>query len=62
MNLTYDLAEGPNRTLKGSMNEVDLPNEVAYYEDLLFLNLMQSYDNRAGNGNAGSVAGANGSQ
>ena len=62
MNLTYDLAEGPMRTLKGSMNEVDLPNEVAYYEDLLYLSLMQSYDNGAGNGNAGTVAGANGSQ
>ena len=63
MNLTYDLAEGPMRTLKGSMNEVDLPNEVGYYEDLLFLSLMQSYDNNgSGNGRAGSVAGANGGQ
>ena len=36
MNLTYDLAEGHNITLKGSMNASDLPE--AYQE--LFLSLM----------------------
>lgn len=36
MNLTYDLAEGHNITLKGSMNASDLPQE---YQEL-FLSLM----------------------
>lgn len=50
MNLTYDLAEGHNITLKGSMN-MALPE--GYDEDEFFLSLMQ----RAGE-NYGSIAGA----
>ena len=37
MNLTYDLAEGHNITLKGSMNASELPEG---YRDI-FLSLMQ---------------------
>jgi hypothetical protein len=36
-NLTYDLAEGHNKTLKGSMNQTELPEG---YEDY-FLSLAQ---------------------
>ena len=63
MNLTYDLAEGHNITLKGSMNKADLNSGEAFYEDLLFLNLMQRQsDNAAGNSSYSSIAGANGNQ
>ena len=44
-NLTYDLAEGHNVTLKGSMNEADLLSEALEHMpeelDSLFLSLMQ---------------------
>jgi len=43
-NLTYDLAEGHNITLKGSMNVADLPEG---YEGLLLSLLQNSSDEAA---------------
>ena len=49
MNLTYDLAEGHNVTLKGSMNASELPEGLGD----LFLSLMQQEDGGSMAGNIG---------